>query len=656
MYSILFGVVTLIGCGAIVVQLFRFLGRRQAVAGTAMLVVLLVLVPSLMMLAALSESPQPVQLDDVAYRTSVSCKKCHADQYASWHQSFHRTMTQEVLPENVRGDFDDVTLTFKGLECRLVRRGDRFSMNLIDPFWESAVIQEGRVPAEESSNPPRVTYSVDRLVGSHVMQVYLTKFPNGEYWTLPLVWHCQEERWVTREGIFLSSPCEALYSFNQAWNNNCAFCHNTKNRPRLLVDPNAPLERYVFNTKLEEMGIACEACHGPGDQHVRANQNPGRRFVVRSMGRDDPTIVNPAKLSQQASIAICSRCHGQWHAKQELLPEWLSTGDFFVPGGEPLEANYSHHFSFPSIDGDDATPETGYFWGDWTPQSSALEALGLEVSACFQGGELTCASCHTMHGPRPEDQLIFPDDERVDPSLHNAACLKCHEEFSDPASVTTHTHHAADSSGSRCLNCHMPFQTYGLLKAIRTHRISSPSARKTAEIALPNACNQCHVDQSLQWTSQWLARWYGHEVPTLSEDQREISATVIDMFRGHALNRALAVARLGWQSAYEAAPGRWPVPLLTRSLDDSYAAVRFIAYRSLRAFPAFDAVEFDYLADPETRLRQTEAIRDRWRSLSEKGLPDDPRSVLLKSNGEPDAARIGALLEQQDQTEFRVFE
>jgi hypothetical protein len=34
--------------------------------------------------------------------------------------------------------------------------------------------------------------------------------------------------------------------------------------------------------------------------------------------------------------------------------------------------------------------------------------------------------------------------------------------------VTAHTHHASNSSGNECYNCHMPHTTYGVLSAIRS--------------------------------------------------------------------------------------------------------------------------------------------------------------------------------------------
>src|SRR5437867_4685634 len=37
------------------------------------------------------------------YVSSAACRACHPQQYASWHRSFHRTMTQVASPESVRG-------------------------------------------------------------------------------------------------------------------------------------------------------------------------------------------------------------------------------------------------------------------------------------------------------------------------------------------------------------------------------------------------------------------------------------------------------------------------------------------------------------------------------------------------------------------------
>src|SRR5687768_4881709 len=48
------------------------------------------------------------------YVSSDTCQSCHPNQYASWHRSYHRTMTQYGTPEAVRGEFEGQTLELEG--------------------------------------------------------------------------------------------------------------------------------------------------------------------------------------------------------------------------------------------------------------------------------------------------------------------------------------------------------------------------------------------------------------------------------------------------------------------------------------------------------------------------------------------------------------
>jgi hypothetical protein len=43
---------------------------------------------------------------DAGYLESNDCRKCHEGNYATWHATFHRTMTQDANPQSVLGDFD----------------------------------------------------------------------------------------------------------------------------------------------------------------------------------------------------------------------------------------------------------------------------------------------------------------------------------------------------------------------------------------------------------------------------------------------------------------------------------------------------------------------------------------------------------------------
>ena len=75
-----------------------------------------------------------------------------------------------------------------------------------------------------------------------------------------------------------------------------------------------------------------------------------------------------------------------------------------------------------------------------------------------------------LDSPGQTDAKTWARTGQLKPKMDSdTACLQCHKDMS--ARLVAHTHHAADSSGSRCYNCHMPYTSYGLLKALRSHRI-----------------------------------------------------------------------------------------------------------------------------------------------------------------------------------------
>lgn len=648
--AILIGLLIVVGCGAIVVRLFQTQRLLRAAAASLALGGILVGLPITMLHAVLQESQQPLDLSNVSYATSESCKKCHESEYESWYRTYHRTMTQEASPETVLGDFGDVVVELEGQSCRLFRQGGHCYMELVDRE------QEQRQAALGSTDPlPRTTYRVDRLVGSHNTQVYLTRNPNNSYLILPLVWHIGEQRWISRGGSFLIPPDAQVWGATGVWNSSCVFCHNTKANPGLVPssDPHTdPGGRW--NTRFAEMGIACEACHGPGQEHIQRNHNPVRRQVLRDSQQADPTIVHPAKLSNERSLELCGRCHGKWVAQRRFAFASMVTTDPHVPGGPPT-GWYQYPFLTPQMTFTEEMAGS-FFWPDQTPRSAAMEFQGLLLSPCYQSGDMTCLSCHSMHRAAPDDLLKDPEDDHTLRLESNRACLQCHEQYASEAALVQHTHHGAASDGSQCANCHMPFQVYGLLKAIRSHRIASPNARLSTQGRRPNACNQCHVDRSLRWTADWLSRWYGQEPPALTDDDAGLSATVVELLKGHALERALAASRLGWDSAREAAPGNWRVPFLTAALADPYPAVRFLAIQSLRRLAGFENAEYDYLGNDQQRARQVADIRRRWDEV--RATIDHPptESVPLQPDGLPVPEVYQRLLRQRDETPIHIIE
>ena len=176
----------------------------------------------------------------------------------------------------------------------------------------------------------------------------------------------------------------------------------------------------------------------------------------------------------------------------------------------------------------------------------------------------------------------------------DAACLQCHADFA--RDLEAHTHHAPESDGSRCQNCHMPYTTYALLKAIRQHQIDVPTVAASVATGRPNACNACHLDREprLGARRRWPS-WYGQPEPALDDEQQRVAASVLWMLTGDAAQRALVAWYAGWEPARRAAGGDWLAPHLAQLLDDPYPAVRYLAWRSLRSAEGFGDLDYDYV-------------------------------------------------------------
>src|SRR6185369_8759487 len=184
------------------------------------------------------------------------------------------------------------------------------------------------------------------------------------------------------------------------------------------------------------------------------------------------------------------------------------------------------------------------------------------------GGTLACVSCHSMHDSDPNWQLARGKDG-------DSACTQCHATISK--NVAAHTHHAPGSTGSTCYNCHMPETTWGLLRAMRSHQITIPRVQDDVDAGRPNACNLCHLDRTLAWTADALARWWGTPAPTLDADQRGTAAGALYIARGEAGVRAIAADAAGGHPAMAPSMAPSMAPFLVELLDDDYSAVRHTA-------------------------------------------------------------------------------
>ena len=55
---------------------------------------------------------RPISVHDGGYIGADACRECHPDNFASWHDSYHRTMTQVASASAAVPSFDNVVLEF----------------------------------------------------------------------------------------------------------------------------------------------------------------------------------------------------------------------------------------------------------------------------------------------------------------------------------------------------------------------------------------------------------------------------------------------------------------------------------------------------------------------------------------------------------------
>ncbi len=567
---------------------------------------------------------------EAGFSTSNSCRSCHPSQFDSWRHSYHRAMTQLASPESVLGDFNNVTLDQAGHRYLLERRGDE--------FWVTVTANDlSRIlSSDPSGQSPSHELQILMTTGSHHYQVYWValKDPSSSHETLinfPFVYMLDDKRWLPREDVFMAPP-ESGYD-HSSWKQVCVRCHTTR----------GVAERPAVEASTTEFGISCEACHGPGERHVAANRDPLRRYLRHAEGTD-ATIAQPAKMPAPRSAEVCGQCHAVLIGSdvQHVPGEALEKSNRVVRLGD----KQSEEAMAPLLKiAPDHLKNT--FWPDGAVRVTGREFNDVSLSKCYQGGELSCLSCHSMHTGDRNDQLR--------PELTgDQTCLQCHASIGDD--IPAHTRHGAESSGSRCYNCHMPYTTFGLLKSVRSHRIDSPSVATTLETGRPNACNLCHVDKSLEWTQTQLEKWQPSPKAEMTEEQRTRSSLVLWLLRGDAHQRALAAAALGRPEAREAAGDDWMAGLLSPLLEDPYTAVRYVAGKSLRGLPGFDGFDYDSSASQsQLSVARTQAV-ERWTTARPSGARRPRMEVFLKSNGDLDWEAIGEVMRRRDDRHVQLAE
>ena len=182
---------------------------------------------------------------------SETCAGCHQAEHNRWRGSHHDLAMLPASPGSVLGDFDDAELDHHGVISSFFRAGERF------------------IVRTDGSNGRLQDFEVRYTFGAFPLQQYLVELPGGRLQALSVAWDSRPaeeggQRWFHLYPDEKISHDDVLHwtQPSQNWNSRCAECHSTG------LAKNYDAETRSFDTAWAEVNVACEACHGPGSDHL----------------------------------------------------------------------------------------------------------------------------------------------------------------------------------------------------------------------------------------------------------------------------------------------------------------------------------------------------------------------------------------------------
>jgi hypothetical protein len=190
----------------------------------------------------------------------------------------------------------------------------------------------------------------------------------------------------------------------------CLGCHTTASTTKNQFDPSAAY-----------LGVTCEACHGPGAQHIVAAR-------AKTEKRGSGLTFNPAQLARVDSVDFCGACHRTW--QDVVSGQMVGAGTFNV----------------------------------------RFAPYRLENSRCWAEGDarVTCMACHDPHKPLSHDVASYDQN-----------CLACHASTTAEKKSANHPGVACPVATKNCVTCHMPkVEPPNLHSAFTDHwiRIAHPNS------------------------------------------------------------------------------------------------------------------------------------------------------------------------------------
>ncbi|MCW3488853.1 cytochrome c3 family protein [Dethiobacter alkaliphilus] len=313
------------------------------------------------------------EVAELTYVGSESCSGCHSGEHAGWLETEHPYMIQDA------SEMWDVSRA--ALEAEL-EKGEGSEFTTIGG-------DRGRIESLDE-----IVY----IVGQRWKQRFVVKTDEGY-------------GFLTTQYYPEGADGAGLYGYGggSIYEDRCLACHATG----FDLEASQTVDRTAADYRLEdlavELGVGCEACHGPASEHVA------------SPSKDN--IVNIRNLSVAQQNDFCGTCHARnsgtvgYDGRQDpigyefgddlrdvTLPQSVVTGENIwrkVEGGETVG-----YF-------DSAEDGSMRFFADGAGRSHRMQYNDFEQTAMFDSK--SCIDCHDLHSANGLVGDSFDD-----------TCAQCH--------------------------------------------------------------------------------------------------------------------------------------------------------------------------------------------------------------------------------------
>ena len=393
--------------------------------------------------------------------SSDACAGCHRGQFDAWSRSHHSWAWREPTTANVLADFDDARFEHRGFTYQFTRRDGRFLIVADGPDGKAT------------------TYPVRYVVGVTPLQQYLVETDRGRLQALDVAWDTKRRRWYHLYPTTDTSAGDGMHwsGSYKNWNARCAECHATGFKKN--YDPLGDM----YRSTQAEIGVGCEACHGPGQAHV-AWANEPQAFDSDGWNGVDGLGLRATyrKGEARTETNLCAACH----SRREPLG-----ADSPPPGAE-----FDDHYRLALL-------RDGLYFPDGQIRDEVY-VYGSFLQSKMHAAGVTCTDCHDAHsyGLRRDG---------------NSVCTQCHSPRGNPAFPTLrardydsprHHFHPRDGESGACVSCHMPERDYMVVDGRRDHGFRVPRPDLSAALGTPDTCTGCHGDRTSQWAMEQIRRWH----------------------------------------------------------------------------------------------------------------------------------------------------